>query len=84
MSRLTSNDVPICAVPGAMDDGEISSNKKECTSCEQKNDDYVGASCKLLNDISIRSDKSADIISICANCGKEGNISSTPAINVIW
>jgi len=46
---------------------DISSNKKECTSCEQNN--YVGAPCKLLNDMIIN-DTSADSISLCANCGK--------------
>ena len=68
MSRLTSNDMPIYAESGSMEE-RISSNKKECT-CQQKNDDDgVGASCELLN-MSI-SDKSADSI-LCANCCKEG------------
>ena len=72
MSRLMSNDTPICAEPGSTDEG-ISSSKKECTSCEHKND-IVGASCELLNDMSISGDKSADSISnTCANCGKEGS-----------
>jgi len=71
MSRLPSNnDSPICAEPDSTDDEGISLSKKECTSCEQKN---VGASCELLNDMSISGDKSADGIPTCANCGKEGN-----------
>ena len=48
---------------------EIVSNKKEYTSCEQKNDNDV-APCKLLNDMSI-SDDVPSIVSTCANCGKE-------------
>ena len=71
MNRLTSINMPICAEPGGTDEG-ISLNKKECTSCEQKNDD-VDASCKLLNGMNI-CDVSADSIPVCANCGKEGNI----------
>ena len=58
-----------CAAECGCTEEEISSNKKECTSCEQKNDD--GVPCQLLNDMSI-SDVSADI-NTCANCGKEGS-----------
>ena len=72
MSRLISNDIPICAEPGSTDE-EISSNKKECTSCEQKNDN-VGASCELLNNMSISDDTGViSSTSTCANCGKKGS-----------
>ena len=65
----SSSDTPVCAECGTEEE-EISSSKKECTSCEQKND--TNAPCELLNDMSINGDKSADIISTCANCGKKG------------
>ena len=45
--------------------GEITSNREECTSCEQNNVDAVTEgidSIAILNDVST-----------CANCGKEGN-----------
>ena len=75
MSSLSDNIVPIlCAECGAEDEISAAANKKECTSCEQKNDNDVGASFELLNDMIISdNDTAADIISTCANCGKEGS-----------
>jgi len=63
----SSNDIPVCVECGT-DEEEISSNKKECTSCEQN----IDAPCEMLHDMSI-SDASSNSISTCANCGKEGS-----------
>jgi len=45
--------------------GEITSNKKECTSCDQHNN--MDNITKDINSIAILD------VSTCANCGKEGN-----------
>ena len=54
MSTILSSSrdiLPVCAECG-IDEEEISSNKKECTSCEQNIDDE-GIPCEVLNDMSI-------------------------------
>ena len=74
MNSLSSNDIPISADQRGSTTGGGNENKQECASCEQKNGDYVGASCELLNDMSISDNNiAADSISTCANCGKEGS-----------
>ena len=45
--------------------GDISSSKKECTSCEQN---YVNDITEGINNVAVQ-----DNMSTCANCGKEGN-----------
>ena len=45
--------------------GEITSSKKECTSCEQN---YVNNIIEDFNSVAIQDD-----MSMCASCGKEGN-----------
>jgi len=65
--------MPICADQRGSTTGGGNENKQECTSYEQKIDDYVGASCELLNDMSISDNNSDEVLNICANCGKEGS-----------
>jgi len=50
---------------------EISSSIKECTSCEQKNDND-DAPCNLLKNDTSTTDVPSTV-STCANCGKEGS-----------
>ena len=45
--------------------GDMTSSKKECTSCEQNNIDAIT---KGIDSVAVRDD-----VSTCANCGKEGN-----------
>jgi len=52
---------------------EITSNKKECTTCDQNNIDGITED---LNSMAIRDD-----VSTCASCGKEGNRSDMNTCN---
>jgi len=62
MSSSTNNDNNHHQLASS---GEVTSSKKECTSCEQNNVDNITAG---INEVAILNDMSA-----CANCGKEGN-----------